>query len=430
VTVIGLLAVPAALAAQSGQSTARAVAMGRSMTAAAQGYEAIVWNPALLGLPGRPKFSVNVLQIGLASRSNVLGPSDLWHYYTQDSLTLADKDEILAKIRATNDSTFGVGGLADVMAIGVTVGNFGIALSGTAADANAAVSDDAIELILLGNTGRRGPGEQYLGAGTRGSGLSAATLSLAWGQGFQLPVGHLAVGATVKLRRGILAGRVSDQGTFVQNEPNFDARAAYHAVYFHPDSSLNNGNGFGLDLGAAYDFASGIRIAAAVENLFSTMSWKDEKLLYATADYRLQQSADGFTYSDTRIIDTTVAYDPTDATQKALRDSLLSVDPFATKLRLGGQLSVGPVRLAGDAVFELTDGIVPGANQRVSVGAELPIAVVRFRGGLATMFDGGVALSAGVGFKMGPVRLDFAAGTTPGGDRKGLTLATGVSVIN
>jgi len=243
-------------------------------------------------------------------------------------------------------------------------------------------------------------------------------------------VGHLAVGATAKFRRGILAGRVSDNGTFVQNEPNFDAPAAYNAVYFNPDSSLNNGSGFGLDLGAAYDFASGVRIAASVENLVSTMSWKDENLLYATADYRLQQSADGFTYSDTKIIDTTVAYDPTDATQKALRDSLLSIDPFATKLRLGAQLSVGPVRLAGDAAFELTDGIVPGASKRVSVGAELPISVVRLRGGLATMFDGGVAFSGGLGFKMGPVRLDFAAGTTPGGDRQGLTFATGLSVVH
>jgi long-subunit fatty acid transport protein len=74
--VTGLLLAPAMLAAQSGQSTARAVAMGRSMTASAQGYEAIVWNPALLGVPGRPKFSVNILQVGVATRSNVLSPSD------------------------------------------------------------------------------------------------------------------------------------------------------------------------------------------------------------------------------------------------------------------------------------------------------------------------------------------------------------------
>jgi len=425
--ITGLLLVPSLLAAQSGQSTARAIAMGRSMTASAQGYEAIVWNPALLGVPGRPKFSVNILQVGVATRSNVLSPSEVWEYYTKDSLSTDDKNAILDKIRATDDSAFGVGALGDVMAVAVTVGNFGIALTGTAADADLAVSDDAVELLLFGNTLRRAPGERYEGAGTRGAGLSAATLAVSWGQGFQLPVGHLAVGATAKFRRGILAGIGSDLGSYVQNAPDFEARAGVHALYFNPDSSLNNGNGFGLDLGAAYDFVSGIRVAVAVENLVSSMSWKEENLRYFRAEYLLEQT--GSDYQDTKVVDTTVAYDPTDPAQVGLRDSLLGVDPFATKLRLGAQLAAGPVLLAGDMMFEVTDGIVPGTGQRASVGAELPLSVVRLRGGLATDFETGVGFSAGLGFKLGPMRLDVAGGLTPGGARKGLTFATGIAVM-
>ena len=426
----GLCLLPAALAAQSGQSTARAVGMGRSMTASARGYEAVVWNPALLGAPGRPGFSINIVQAGASSRSNVLSPSELWQYYTQDSLTLEDKTAILDKVRATDDSTFGVGALGDVMALGVTVGNFGVTLSGTAADADVAVSDDAIELVLLGSTGRRAPGERYSAEGTRGAGVSAATLAVAWGQGFRLPVGHLALGVTAKLRRGIFAAGGSDLGSYVQNAPDFDARAGAHAVYFDVDSTLNNGTGFGLDFGAAYDFASGVRIAAAVENVVSSMSWKDENLKYLREEYVLQQSADGLTYTSTTISDIDGPYDSTDATQRSLRDSVLGTDPFATKLRVGAQLSAGPVLVAGDAVFELTDGIVPGASSRASVGAELPLAVILLRGGLATDFDGGVGFSAGLGFKFGPVRLDFGGALTPGGDRKGLTVATGLSVMN
>jgi len=433
-----LVALPASLAAQSGQSSARAVGMGGSLTAAAVGYEAIAWNPALLGMPGYPAFSINILQAGLTSRSNVLGPSELWSYYTSDSLTLEDKNAILDKVRATSDSTFLVGALADVMLIGVTVGNFGVALSGTAADGSIAVSDDAVELMLIGNTERRAPGEQYLGSGTQGSEISAATLAFSWGQGFSVPVGHLAVGVTAKLRRGIFAARGENLDSYVQNAPNFEARAGAQVLYFDPDSALNNGfglgwgnngSGFGLDLGAAYDFASGIRIAAAVQDLFSTMSWKDENLRYVRQEYLLQQSADGSTYVDSTISDVDQPYDSADATQLALRDSLFGGNPFATKLRLGAQLTAGPVLLAGDAQFELSDGIVPGANQRLSVGAELPLSVVRVRGGLATAFDGGFTLSGGLGFKLGPVRLDVAAATTPGGDRKGFTVATGLSVI-
>ena len=425
----GLL-LPAALAAQSGQSTARAVGMGRSMTASARGYEAVVWNPALLGAPGRPGFSINIAQVGLATRSNALSPTELWNYYRQDSLSVDDRNEILDKIRATEDSTFGVGALADVMAIGVTVGNFGIALTGTAADASANVSADAVELILFGNTGRREPFDRYEGAGSRASGVSAATLAVSWGQGFRMPVGHLAVGATAKLRRGIMAGRAAALDSYVQNAPDFEARAGYHAVYFQPDSSLNNGTGFGVDFGASYDFVSGLRIAAAVENVVSSMSWKDENLRYIREEYLLEQTADGLSYRDSTIADIDAAYDSTDATQRSLRDSVLGVDPFATKLRVGAQLSAGPVLLAGDAVFELTDGIVPGASSRASVGAELPLAVILLRGGLATDFDGGIGFSAGLGFKFGPVRLDFGGALTPGGDRKGLTVATGVSVMN
>jgi len=213
-------------------------------------------------------------------------------------------------------------------------------------------------------------------------------------------------------------------------------------VYFDPDSSVNNGTGFGLDLGAAYELASGLRIAAAVENLVSSMSWKDENLLYFREQYLLSQSADGTQYMDTTLAagacdvftneqecPTTVRYDSSSATQRALRDSLLGNDPFATRLRLGAQLAAGPVQLAGDLTFELTDGIVPGAKQRASVGAEVPVSVVRFRGGVATDFDSGVGFSAGLGFKAGPVRIDFAGSLTPGGDRKGLAFATGISVV-
>lgn len=425
-----ILLLPATLPAQSGQSTARAVALSRSMTAAARGYEAIVWNPALLGTRGRPKFSINLAQLGVATRSTALSPGGVWDYYSRDTLTAADKNEILDKIRATDDSTLGVGTLADVMAIGVTVGNFGIALSGTAADADVHVSDDVVELILFGNTARRAPGERYDGRGSRAAGLSAATLAISWGQGIGVPVGHLAVGATAKLRRGILAGRASALDSYVQNAPDFEARAGYHAVYFNPDRSLNNGTGFGLDLGAAYDFVSGIRVAAALENVVSSMSWKDENLRYVREEYLLTQSADGFSYQDSTIADIDGAYDSLDTAQRALRDSLLGVDPFATKLRLGALLSVGPVALSGDAVFELNDGIVPGASSRASVGAELPITVLVLRGGIATNFDGGIGFSGGFGFKMGPVRLDLAGAITPGGDRKGLTVATGLAIVH
>jgi len=430
VTLAGLALVPATLHAQSGQSSARTVAMGRSMTASARGYEAIVWNPALLGMPGRAGFSFNIVQAGLSGHSTALGPSDLWHYYHTDTLSVADKNDILTKVRSASDSTLGVGLGGDVMALGLTYKNFGVAVLG-AADGNLAVSDDAVELALFGNTARRAPGQRYLGTGSDGAGVAVASVAFSWGQGIQLPVGHLAVGATVKYNRGILAGRAADLGSYVQNAPSFEARVGGHALVYDPDSSLNNGSGFGVDLGAAYEFVSGIRIAASIENLVSTMSWNESNLVYYRQEYLLRQDANSLTYSDSTISNIEKApYNAADPAQKALRDSLLTGHPLGTMLRLGAQLSAGPVLLAGDAQFRVAKGVVAGPAQRLSVGAELPLSVIRLRGGLASDFSGGFSLSGGLGFKLGPVRLDFAAATTPGGDRQGLTVATGLSVMN
>ena len=136
-SLVALAVVPVAVQAQSGQSTARAVAMGRSMTASARGYEAVAWNPALLGMPGSPGFSLSLPQIGINAYSNALGPSDLWHYYRIDTLSTQDKNDILTKIRGTGDSTFGVGILADVMGLGFTFKNFGVSVFGTADGAQA-----------------------------------------------------------------------------------------------------------------------------------------------------------------------------------------------------------------------------------------------------------------------------------------------------
>ena len=427
-SLVALAVVPVAVQAQSGQSTARAVAMGRSMTASARGYEAVAWNPALLGMPGSPGFSLSLPQIGINAYSNALGPSDLWHYYRIDTLSTQDKNDILTKIRGTGDSTFGVGILADVMGLGFTFKNFGLTVFGTA-DGNLAVNSDLVELALVGNIARRAPGQRYVGTNSRGAGVGTVGLAASWGQGIGVPVGHLAVGATVKYLRVISAARVTDLGSYVQNAPDFEARAGGQALTFDWDQSHFNGTGFGVDLGAAYELVSGLRLAAAVENLVSTMSWKDSNLVYYRQEYLLQQN--GIQYSDSTIsnIDK-VAYDPTDPEQKALRDSLLTGNPLGTRLRLGAQLSAGPVLLAGDLRFRVAKGVVAGPAQRASVGAELPLSVVRLRAGLASDFSGGFGLSGGLGFQLGPVRLDFAAATTPGGDRQGLTLATGLSVMN
>src|SRR4051812_23878031 len=95
---LALAVVAQAAAAQIPNSSTRAVGMGGGYTASAKGYEAIAWNPALLGMPGHPKFSLNLLQFGVKLNSNAYGYSD-WKKYHGQFLTKADKDSLLAEVR-------------------------------------------------------------------------------------------------------------------------------------------------------------------------------------------------------------------------------------------------------------------------------------------------------------------------------------------
>jgi hypothetical protein len=418
------LVVPAALAAQLPRTTARALGLMQSQTAAARGYEAIAWNPALLGMPGRPGFSLNLIQVSAQEWSNSFDAGDVFKY-SGDTLTTADKDTILAKIPAGQPFTIGAG--VDASGIALTIGNFGFLL-GAAGDVEGRASRDFAELILYGNVQRRAPGSAPFTADSTGAaGWGGGTVAVAYGLPIHTPVGHLAVGATLKLTQGVMIGGVQDLGSSLQTNP-FVGEARVHILYSSPDSSMFNGTGLGADLGVAYELASGMRLGLAIENVFSTMSWKESNLLYERREYRLEQQ--GGTYADSVISEIEASpFDPSDPLQAALRDSVLGRATFPTRVRAGAQLKLGPVLLAGDAMLRIKRGLVPGEARRISAAAELPLSVIALRGGLATDLETGITFGGGLGLKFGPVRLDTAANWAPGGDRQGLFFAVGLGIM-
>jgi len=421
--ILGGLLVPGALAAQLPRTTARALGMMHSQTAAARGYEAIAWNPALLGMPGRPGFSLSLPQAALGTWSNAFSAGDVLKY-EGDTLTTADKDTILAKIPL--DRRLQLGGAADVMAVALTIGNFGISVGGVG-DARVDVSRDFAELLLFGNITRRTPSAPPYDADRSAvAGWGGATVALAYGRPIGVPTGHLAVGATLKLTQGIAVAGVQDLGSFLRVTP-FEAEGRVHALYVDPDSGIGNGLGFGADLGVAYELLSGVRLGLTIENVLSVMSWNEDALLYQRREYRLEQ--DGDTYADSVISEVQEGpYDATDPLQLALRDSVIGRATFPTRVRVGAQLALGPVLLAGDAMVQLKRGLAGGDATRVSVAAELPLKVVAVRGGVATDFSG-LSFGGGLGFRGGPARFDLAANLTPGGDRQGLVVGAGLSIM-
>jgi hypothetical protein len=419
------LAAPAALHAQLPRITARSLGMANSYTAAARGYEAIAWNPALLGMPGRPSFSVNVVQASAQTWSNAFDLSDVLKY-SGDTLTTEDKDVILGKI--PDDAPMTLGATVDASALAVTIGNFGIAVGGVG-DVESRVGRDFVELFLFGNSARRSPGDPpYSSDSAHARGWAGGTVALAYGMPFHVGVGTLGVGITAKITQGFMLAGFQDLGTQLQNVP-FVGEVRMHGMYMKPDSSLTNGLGFGADLGFAYVLGSGLELGLAVENAISTMSWDEDALFYQRREYILSQV--GTTYVDSVVSEIEeTPFDANDPLQAALRDSLVGGRTFPMRVRAGAQVRAGKFVLAGDAMVRLASGLVAGESRRVSAGAELPLGVVAFRAGVSSDLETGMAMGGGLGFKAGPVRLDGGASWSPGGDRQGLVIGFGLSVMN
>jgi hypothetical protein len=221
---------------------------------------------------------------------------------------------------------------------------------------------------------------------------------------------------------------MEDLGSQLQDVP-FVGEVRVHGLYTDPDSSLTNGWGFGADLGVAFAATSGLQLGLAMENAVSTMSWEEGNLLYQRREYVLVQAGEVYIDSVISEIDG-LPYDPGDPAQVALYDSLMGGRTFPMRLRAGVQFQAGKFILAGDAMVRVARGLVAGESQRVSAGAELPLGVIAFRGGVSSNFEGGFAMGGGLGLKAGPVRLDGAASWTPAGDRQGLLVGFGLSVMN
>ncbi|MFQ5551768.1 MAG: DUF5723 family protein, partial [Gemmatimonadales bacterium] len=289
---------------------------------------------------------------------------------------------------------------------------------------------DAVELGLFGNSGRKEPGQEYDLSGTEGRAWGAATFALAYARQIPVPTGELSVGASVKLVRGVGLATVIDLGSSIQNAPEFNALVGVQALASDVGESPFNGSGFGLDVGGAYDLRSGVRLGLAVENLVSSMSWDEGALLYYRQQFQLQVIEDDF-------IDSTLAdisdepFNAGDPAQAALRDSMMVNANFPTRVRGGISYVVGPLLVAGDLMVRIKRGLDFGDAQRLAVGVELQgIPVLRPRLGTATNFESGLALAAGFGLQLGPLRLDAAVLNSARGDRKGFDLGIGVSLMN
>ncbi len=398
-----LLAQPSA--AQLPGSGAAVLGTADTWTALARGFTAVGLNPAGLGMPDNPGFS---LALPALRASQTLDPITLADLAQFDGglIPASVKEDWLLLIEAAGGERGG--GRVEATPLALNAGRLGLQLS-TVGGVRSALNDDAAELLLFGNAGRTGSARDFDLGGSSVEGFAVTTLGVS--VGLPLPMRSregqppsLALGATLKYSLGNALVLGQDAGSSLLGDP-IKVDVTFPVLHSDPDQGpLSQGSGVGLDLGAAW--ASGPWSAGAVvRNLFHTFEWKLESMLYRP----------GEAFFDEDDSDSDFEERPGEQAPAALRDRLADLT-FKPEIVLGGAYQAGPaLTFTAEAGHRLGEGLDTGPTTHLGVGVEYrPVRFLPLWGGAAAISDG-YQLGAGLGLLLGPVHLSLAA-SLQGGD--------------
>ena len=407
-TVLGLL-VPGAALAQVANPLPQAVGMGGSYTALARGLAAPAWNPAGLGMPDSPGASFTVMPFNFTAGLTPITPADLAEY-EGELIPRSVRIDWLDAITEAGGERGALG--AEVTYLALSVGSFAFSAS-SSMRGRVNMAPDVAEVFFFGNAGLTGEprdytleGSSFDMAGTTTLAASTAVpLSLTLGP---LPDQHFAVGATLKYTVGNFLALAQEGRSTLSTDPlAVDVRFPMIHTAF-PDSTeedrspldvLNNGGGFGVDVGAAWRggmFSAGL----VIKDLINTFEWDLGALQYreGTAAWDTDTSSVRF---DTASID---------AAPEELIDRIQTLYAFSPVLQAGAAARVLPyLTVTGEVRHAIDEDLEVGSRNHVGVGAELTILpVLPLRAGLAAI-SGGYMLSGGLGLRLGPAELAVSA---------------------
>ena len=277
-----------------GDSSPRALALGRSYTALARGPEATFWNPANLGLGSSPRFKWEMLAagIGLVAENNAFSVKAYNDHFTDDEhiLTDRDKQDLLGEVpgsglRFNLDLMPSViaglpvnGGVAFPMPWGI----HGAVTTGLAVGAEGELPKDMFHLMFYGNEFDR----PYDISDWDGSGWAVASLNLSGARPWLPPelqpfLGELSFGLTLKLLGGGY-GEIVETGGVLEVLPVGAELDDLQGL-----AQFGGGIGFGIDLGvAAVTRDRRTTFGLGVLNLLDAMSWSisaEQDSFYASA---------------------------------------------------------------------------------------------------------------------------------------------------
>lgn len=400
--------------AQLPSASTRALGMGDNFTAAAVGYSAVSWNPALLGLPGNPGASLALLPVRGIAGLDPVTLSDLKDF--EDQFVPATVREAWLQSIEREGSEEGTGG-GNVTFIAAQIGRLGVQVS-TVARAISNLSPGAAEIILFGNAGRTGQPRDLQMNGSDVTAHAVSTLGLS----YAVPIGksetsYTAIGATAKFLLGhaLLIGQ--DQGSTIAAQPNLNIQ--FPIVGTSTDEfDANGGSGLGLDIAFATRRGN-LTIGAVVQNVINTFDWDETKLRFrpGTATFNSTTKVSNFDEQ------------PFSAAPAALREL---VDKAKYKPVIGAGVAYEPSArwtVTGDARVRAGDTTIEDEPKvHVGAGGEFrPASLVSLRAGGAVV-TGGYELAGGVGLNLGPINLAASFATRLGDlGRDTITMFTVIS---
>jgi hypothetical protein len=395
------------LRAQIPSASAPALGLADNYTAVARGFNAVAWNPAMLGMPDNPRFSLAILPMRGSAGIGPITLSDVAGYESR-FLDDAVKQEWLQRIIEKGGEQGTASG--DLTYLAMSIGRFAVQLS-TMSHLEANLSPDAAELLLFGNGGRS-TGEDFELGNSSMRGMVTSTAAVSFAQTlpvrFLVPVleQHLSVGVTLKYTMGnaLVLGR--NVGSVVSGTDG-DIDVIFPVI--QSDSvasarSIDGGRGMGIDVGAAWR-GGPLSLSASVRNLYNTFAWDTV----------------GFVYRPGRVqFDGTTGAAQFDMESYAnapeeLKSAVRSFT-FARQLIVGGAWRASDqLRFSADVRQHVGPGVEIGPRSHVGIAMEYrPVSFLPVRAGYSQI-TGGYQLGAGAGLDLGSVSLSASVGRRRGG---------------
>lgn len=336
-----------ALKPLAAQMTVRGFSMGGAYTALARGVHAPAWNPANLGLPDNPKFSMTFVAVSAGADNNSFDRGDVYDYEGR-FWTKIDKDNILSLIP---DRGLKVNMGASARFLSMSIGRFALTIQGEA-DVWTQVDKTVFDLLLKGNVLNR----DYNFDDVDGRGTGVASVGFSWGQPIKVNFAdHFAVGASFNLQHGLAHANVESMSGLLRFETgkgmvldgNYESKMALGSL------------GWGFDLGAVAQFEEEWTAGISFMNLFGSLPWEND-------GNRVWGNFTGDSLFIGMLGDDDDGLEETSEREEGLR---FNQRP-PTVMRIGGAYTQHKTTLTADYVQGFREGLLSSTTPQLSVGTE------------------------------------------------------------